>query len=65
MAARTWFTREKCPDVTDGDRRVLNTAARTAFPPDVEPRHLELVVLRTIYRPGMSANELLAAAGHE
>ena len=65
MAARTWFTKEACPDLTDGDRRVLNTAARNAFPPKTEPRHLELVMLRTVYRPGMSANDLLAADGHE
>ncbi len=61
MAARTWFTSEACPDLTSEDRRVLNTAARKAFPVGREPKHLELVDLRTVYKPGMSANDLLAA----
>ena len=65
MAARTWFTPKVCEGLTHDDCRVLNTAARHAFPPHTKPSHLELVVLRTAYRPGMSARDLLAATGHE
>ena len=63
MAARTWFTDKTCPDLASEDRRVLNIAARIAFPGRMEPRHLDLVTLRTTYQRGMSANALLAASG--
>ncbi len=65
MAQRTWFTPEICDGLSQADCSILNRAARNAFPTGTDPRHLELVVLRTVYRPGMSASELLSAAGFE
>jgi hypothetical protein len=62
MGQRTWFKPENTSGLTDADLRVLNCAVRNAFPPDREPRRIELVVFRTVYRPGMSANDLLTAA---
>ena len=65
MAQRTWFTPEICEGLAAQDCSILNRAARNAFPVGDEPRHLDLVTLRTVYRPGMSAAELLKAAGFE
>jgi hypothetical protein len=62
MSQRTWFKPENTSGLTDADRRILNCAVRNAFHPDREPRHIDLVVFRTVYRPGMSANELIEAA---
>ncbi len=50
--------------LTSQDLAVLNRAARSLQ--DTRPEkpllHLELVILRTKYQPGMSANDLLEAA---
>lgn len=62
MPQRQWFRPDNTADLTDADRGVLNRAARLAFPPGREPKHIELVALRTVYQPGMTADDLLAAA---
>ena len=61
MAAREWFFKDKIPPEIDRD--VLNRAGRLLA--DRRPRPLsfeELCVLRQVYRPGLSAREILEAA---
>lgn len=59
MSARIFFMPENSAGLTAADCRVLNTAARAAFPPQTPPPFSYLTKLRTTYRPGMSANDLL------
>ena len=58
MAARTWFTVEKCQGLSHRDCAVLNTAARNLWAPAQVPRPAELMKLRMAYRPGLSARQL-------
>ena len=56
--ARKWFTPETTSGLTADDMTILNRAARNLF--DV-PSNLELMNLRMLYKPGMSAKDLMDA----
>jgi hypothetical protein len=58
---RKWFRADNTTGLAEADLRVLNRAARHVAEKR-DPSHLELVILRTVYRPGMSARDLLTAA---
>lgn len=70
---RTWFTAENTqmgPALTKADLGILNRAARRWA--DMSKgenkgaiRHIDLVILRTTYKSGMSVNDLLKASGVE
>lgn len=61
MAAREWFLARDTP--AEIDRAVLNRAARLMADSQHNPlSRTELVALRCSYRPGLSANEIVAAA---
>lgn len=62
MAVRQWFTEQNTADLTTADRAVLNRCGRNIWPVEHQPTRAELVVLRTVYRPGMTAGELAKAA---
>lgn len=62
MSQRIWFTAQNTHGLTEADLAVLNRAVRNAYAPNAQPSRVELTVFRTVYRPGMSADEVLAAA---
>lgn len=65
MMARKWFTLDNTSGLTVGDLSILNRAARLyqdAKRDSESLTHLELVILRTEYKPGMSAGALIEAA---
>ena len=62
MAARVWFTRQNTP--ADVDLATLNRAARILRDQQADDLgRAELVALRCAYRPGLSAEQIAAAAG--
>lgn len=61
MSARTWFTSLNTPP--DVDLATLNRAARILADRQVDPlSRTDLVALRCAYRPGLSAEQIAAAA---
>ena len=60
MAARTWFNRDNTSGLDGGDLRILNCAARNLEDQGVRITTAVLTYLRTEYRPGMCADDLIS-----
>ena len=61
-AARVWFTADNTEGLPPADLAILNRAVRRAWPASGcygEPRRLDLEMVRFIYKPGMSAADII------